>query len=292
MELRFGDLRIRAHPLALLLPLLGMALGLRTEVPVLLLSLAVHEAGHLLAARLVRVRVSALSVTPFGCGLRLDNLFALSPGQQLAVASGGPAASLLLLLVDGAMAHWGLLSPALALRALRINLTLLLFNLLPALPLDGGRMLYALLSTKLDRKSAVRPAAALGYVAALSLIVGTAWLWIRVHRLNLTLPACALFMLKGLAEDRRALVEALPVSMLNALSAAESPIPLRLYAVSEDYPALDALRQASPDAAALFAVYRGTALTAFTDERALLELALDDPGARVGQAHKKMLRIA
>ncbi len=292
IELRAGHLRLRIHPLALLLPPLALALGLREALPALLISLTVHEAGHLAAARAARVRMDALTVMPFGCALRLGNLYALSPGQVLAVSAGGPLFSLLLLLADGALAHWGLLSPAFAISLLRVTLTLLLFNLLPALPLDGGRMLYALTARRLGRDRAARLGAVMGCVVAAGLAGGTIWLTLRGGRFNLTPALCAVFILKGVAEDRAALGEALPASLLNALRTRDAPVPLRLYAVRADCPAIRALRSAAPDAAALFAVYRGERLAALVDERALLCLALERPGASVFEAINNRPRVA
>ena len=291
IELRVGHTRVLVHPLAALLPLLGLALGSGDALPALLLSLAVHEAGHLLAARLAGVRISAMTVTPFGCGLQLGNLYALSPGQTFAVSAGGPLASFALLFADGALCHWGLLSPAFAADLLRITLALMLFNLLPALPLDGGRMLYALTAKRLGRERAARLGAALGYLVALGLGVLTLWLWVDTHRFNVTLLACALFILKGIAEDRRALTDAIPASLLNALSTSDVPVPMRLCAVNGDMPVIRALRHASPDAATLYAIYEGEALTGLADERELLSLALKNTCAPVVDI-KKRLRIA
>ncbi|MBR0367516.1 MAG: hypothetical protein IJH86_03865 [Clostridia bacterium] len=292
IELRAGHMRLRIHPLALLRPPLALALGLRDAAPALLVSLICHEAGHLAAARLARVRMDALTVMPFGCALQLGNLYALSPGQVLAVSAGGPMFSLLLLFADGALAHWGVLSPALALDLLRVTLMLLLFNLLPALPLDGGRMLYALTVRRLGRDGAARLGAVMGYVVAGCLMAATVCLSLRARRFNLTLPLCAAFILKGVAEDRAALSEALPASLLGALRARDAPVPVRLYAVREDCPAIRALRSAAPDSAALYAVYRGEALAALVDERALLRLAIDRPGACVSEAINNRPRVA
>lgn len=291
IELRASGVRVYIHPLAALLPLLALALGLHTEVPALLLSLFAHEAGHLLSARLARVRVEAMTATPFGCGLQLGNLYALSAWQTFAVAAGGPLASLQLILIDVALARWGVVSPAFALSLLRVTLALLLFNLLPALPLDGGRMLYALTSRRLGRERACRLAARIGYAVSLALLAGTVWLFIHTRRFNLTLPACAAFMLAGIAEDRRALCDAIPVSLLNALKPTGAPIPMQLCAVCDDYPILRALRYAAPDAATLFAVYRAGVLAALVDERALLDLALEQPGATVSAALKNRPRV-
>ena len=292
IELRAGHMRLRIHPLALLMPPLALALGLRDAAPALLVSLICHEAGHLAAARAARVRMDALTVMPFGCALRLGNLYALSPGQVLAVSAGGPMFSLLLLFADGALAHWGLLSPAFACILMKVTLALLLFNLLPALPLDGGRMLYALTAGRLGRDGAARVGAVMGYVVAAGLAAGAVWLGLREGRFNLAPVLCAVFILKGVAEDRAALGEALPASLLNALRTRDAPVPLRLYAVRADCPAIRALRSAAPDAAALYAVYRGERLAALVDERALLCLALERPGAAVAEAMENRPRVA
>lgn len=291
IEVRVGGARLSAHPLALLLPLLGLALGQGEAIPALLLSLAIHEAGHLAAARLARVRVAAMTATPFGCGLQLGNLYALSPAQTLAVSIGGPLASLALLLADGALAHWGLLSPAFALALLRITLTLLLFNLLPALPLDGGRMLYAATARRLGRERAARLGARIGCAVAFSLMALTLWLWFRTRRFNVTLPACALFMLKGISEDRRALTDAVPASLLNALKTSDAPIPMRLCAVNADTPVHRALRVATPDAATLYAVFQDERLAYLLDERAVIRTAIERPASHIADI-KNRLRIA
>ena len=292
IELDAIGVRVRVHALALLLPALGFALGLRAEMPALLLSLTVHETGHLIAARLARVRVEALTVTPFGCGLRLGNIYALSPGQILAASAGGPLASLLLAFADGALAHWRLLSSGFALCLLRITLLLTLFNLLPALPLDGGRMLYALTAPRLGRQRAARLGARLGRAVALCLVAGTAWLWASTGRLNITLPACAAFIVAGVEADLRALGDAVPAPLLHLLKASDAPLPIRLYAVSDDYPVLKAVRAAAPNAAAVYALFRNGGFTGLVDERAALALAVQRPDARIGDAKKARFRTA
>ena len=279
IELRVAGVPVSVHPLMPLLMPLGMALGLRGDIAALLVSVTVHELGHLTAARMTGVKVAGLTVMPFGCGIQLGNLYALSPGQVLAVSAGGPLASFGLLFVDAALAHWGLLSPAFALSLLRVTLALMLFNLLPALPLDGGRMLFALTMKPLGRNRAVKLGARMGYCTALALTAVAVVMSIKAHRFNLTLPACAVFILKGIQDDREALRDARQSSVLNALKRRNDPIPMRLYAVDESTPILPALRHAAPDAATLYAVYHGDRLETFIDERELMRLALENPSA-------------
>lgn len=282
--LSIGQTHVRLHPLLPALIALGALLGLRRDLQPLIASLALHEGAHLMAARLARARVTELRLTPFGAAIHLGNLFALSPGRLLGIAAAGPAANLALAITSAALAQWGWLAPEAALRWARVNLSLMLFNLLPALPLDGGRMLYALAARRLGRSRAAGLGIALGRALATGLLSAAVWGGIQTGRLNLSLPACAVFVLASAESERRALADLRAVTLLNALARNGAPVEMRLCAVDADCPAVTALRQAVPDAATLFAVYRGDALRCFVDERRVLELALASPAAAVGMA--------
>ena len=284
MELRLGHTRISAHPFLLLLPLLGLHLGLRTELTATMVALAVHEGAHLLAAQLAGVRVEKLRLMPFGGAILPGNIYALSPGQLLAVAAAGPTGNLAALTLAAALAHWGVLLPGEALLHLRVNLALMLFNLLPGLPLDGGRMLYALTSRRLGRARAATLGIILGRVAAAGLLLLVLRGIAESGHWNVSLNACAIFIIASAQEERRALADLSATSPLNALRAIGEPIDLKICAVDEGCAVLRALRKTSPEAATLYAVYRDSRLAAFTDERALLELALADRKAAVGMA--------
>ena len=64
MHFRLGDTNVRVHALALLMLALSYALGARAELTAMLAALFLHEGGHLLAARSLRVRVEALDLMP------------------------------------------------------------------------------------------------------------------------------------------------------------------------------------------------------------------------------------
>ena len=124
------------------LTLLGLLFYLDQGVGLLgwgLLACVLHELGHIAAVRLLGGRVERLSLTAAGAELALDGERPLSYGRELAVSLAGPAASLL--------TAWLAASAGLFLLA-GLSLGQGLFNLLPVLPLDGGRALGLLLSCR------------------------------------------------------------------------------------------------------------------------------------------------
>lgn len=108
-------------------------------------SILLHELGHAFVALREKIPVESITLFIFG-GVAHIGAQSRTAGAEFRIAVGGPIVSLVLTLVFGAL--W-LLSgdvPALAASAgwlARINLFLLLFNLIPGYPLDGGRMLRA-----------------------------------------------------------------------------------------------------------------------------------------------------
>ena len=66
MTFSIGNRKLRVDAAILMLPLLAHRFGMDRETIVLMLSLAAHESGHLIAAKLVHARVSEIRLTPFG----------------------------------------------------------------------------------------------------------------------------------------------------------------------------------------------------------------------------------
>ena len=276
MALTLGRTRVRAHPLALMYPAMVAMLGGRSDAVALLMGLAVHEGAHLLAARGLGVGVSQLRLMPFGGAITLENPYALSPARLLAVAAAGPLGNGLALFVGAALAHWRLISPALALALLRVNLVLLVFNLLPALPLDGGRMLYALLFPTLGRDRAASVGIWAGRVVAGLLLALALASLLAVGRFNLPCAVAAVFLLASGPDERRALSEVRARTVLSELRPILRPVPARIWGVGGDCRVRDALRAARPDALTLYAVYKDSRLASVTDDRRLLEAALKE----------------
>jgi Zn-dependent protease len=148
-------------------------------------SVLLHELGHAVMARRLHVHVSGIELSFFGGAAKMVDL-PRSANQEIAIAAAGPIVSLALAgagLGLGLVLHSGLLATI-----GWINLVLAGFNLIPALPMDGGRILRALLSLRMSFVRATDVAvqvarvvavgfAVLGVMGAYQLLVLAPLLW-------------------------------------------------------------------------------------------------------------------
>jgi Zn-dependent protease len=162
----------------------GTSAALHGVLLILLLFTCVllHEFGHAFAARAYGIRTPDITLLPIGGVARLERM-PDNPVQELVVAVAGPAVNVFIALV-----LWIALAPqinlddlstldrpgkSLLLQLLSVNIMLILFNLLPAFPMDGGRMLRAVLAMRMDHTRATTIAARIGQgIAVLFVIAG------------------------------------------------------------------------------------------------------------------------
>jgi len=134
-----------------------------------------HELGHAVAAQRFGVSTRDITLLPIGGVARLERM-PEKPSEELVVALAGPLVNVviaLLLYTAGTrvafrsedpemLVHGGMLG-----RLLLVNVFLVLFNLIPAFPMDGGRVLRSLLAMTIDYGKATRIAAGVGQFLAI-----------------------------------------------------------------------------------------------------------------------------
>ncbi|MFD8388285.1 site-2 protease family protein [Streptomyces sp. NPDC059680] len=195
----------------------------------LLASLVAHETAHALMARRAGVPVRDMTLWALGGMTRMDR--PTTARTTFAVAVSGPLASLLLGgaavgAAEGVHATLGWRLPVAVLGWLgATNLLLGVFNLLPAAPLDGGRVLQAALWWRSgDRERAQRAAGRTGQVIGMALAV-VGWLaFARGMTGGLWLMVVALFVAGAAAAERRWAQLALALRGVRVADAMTSPV--------------------------------------------------------------------
>ena len=136
-----------------------------------------HEFGHVLVARRYGIETSEVTLLPIG-GVASLRRMPDTPMRELAVALAGPAVNLVIavaLFVVLGSAPWAgfedIGNPGLSMtaRLAAANLFLALFNLIPAFPMDGGRVLHALIAMRVGDLRATDIAANVGQACAFGL---------------------------------------------------------------------------------------------------------------------------
>ena len=140
-----------------------------------------HELGHALAAKRYNIKTKDITLLPIGGLARLESI-PEKPQEELVVAIAGPAVNIALAFITGLFItipdikdlsvelSGGVDANNFFLNFFIVNLWLALFNLIPAFPMDGGRVLRALLAMKFERHIATNIAARIGQVLAVGFV--------------------------------------------------------------------------------------------------------------------------
>jgi Zn-dependent protease len=212
-----------------------------------------HEFGHALTARRYGIKTRDITLLPIGGLARLERM-PDDPKQELWVALAGPAVNVV---IAGAIFAWltltgyawtpeaiGVAEGDFLARLCLLNVILVAFNLLPAFPMDGGRVLRALLALRMDYNRATQTAASVGQ--AMALLFGLIGLFS-----NPMLLFIALFVWMGAEAEAsmtsmRSALAGLPVSTammrkfhtVQAGEALSQPVELALGGSQHDFPVL------------------------------------------------------
>jgi Zn-dependent protease len=154
-------------------------------VVLIFLCVLLHELGHALAARRYGIKTPDITLLPIGGVARLERM-PDKPSEEVIVALAGPALNVIIAValsivigLTGGLPNPEIMQETgapLAVRLFTVNIWLVLFNMIPAFPMDGGRVLRAVLAMRMNYGRATQVAASIGQgIAFVFFILGLLW---------------------------------------------------------------------------------------------------------------------
>ena len=195
-----GKLNFSVHPLFFLFGLYFAATGKVFSFLAFTFTAVIHEAGHAFAAEKLGYKLKNVCLMPYGAVISGD-VSGLKLRDEIKIVVAGPLINLLLGL--STLALWWIFPETYPYTELMAtaNFSLFFVNLLPAYPLDGGRLLLAILSLRLKRKTAGKIARATG--VALGAGMAGLFVYSLFSTPNLSILFFAFFMIFGALEVRK-----------------------------------------------------------------------------------------
>ncbi len=207
--IRLGGVTVSFHWVFVIVLFFLALYGYLEETAMLFGLVLAHEFVHLLVARAHGLEVGAVELFPFGGVARIEDALELDPQVESNVAMAGPLFNFLLaalcLVFYANIPAWQ--TSEAFLFFIRCNLVLGFFNLLPALPLDGGRILRARLTSPLGFRQATELAIRISQLTALLMFL-LGLFFIYTGHLHLTLFAAAFFLFFAASRERTAAIYA------------------------------------------------------------------------------------
>ncbi|SDF25508.1 sporulation factor SpoIVFB. Metallo peptidase. MEROPS family M50B [Fontibacillus panacisegetis] len=142
--IRWNGIVISFHPFFVIIMLTSLLTGHLLELLALFVIVFIHELGHVAAARFLGVKVLSVQMLPFGGVAIMEDTGHLTAGREILISLAGPLQNMVLIglsLLFHAVGLWD--GPFLS-YFINSNLLIALFNLLPILPLDGGKISQSL----------------------------------------------------------------------------------------------------------------------------------------------------
>jgi len=288
MSIRIGSFHgtvLRVHILFPLLALVYTAGGQLAALSAGLTALLLHEAGHYFAALRLSLPVSQIELTPFGGAMQISLSDGLRGRKGFLLAAAGIAANLLTALPAAVFLFRGGASPWIA-AFLASSLALAAVNLLPVLPLDGGRMLLSLFSVRWPRSAVfsrlLQAGRALAMLMMIASLISAARGFFRPFGMVM---GCYLLYASGL-EGRGGTARYI-ASLVSHRSRLEKNgvLTVQCLCAAPELPLSMLLAQLQPDAYHLVALMDANAcrIERIIDEDHLFSAAMADPQALLGQ---------
>jgi len=262
-----------------------------SSVFAMVFALAVHESGHILAGYLIGEPMRVFELTPFGGILRCDTGNSACKGMRGVISAvSGPAANYLFLMILGLKPVYRLLGNPMTRKLMAANASMVILNLLPALPLDGGRVLLSIGFYFIDMSVLINILSYLGCLAGIA-IFGLALYGLAMHGiLNCSLAIIGVYIAVCALSSRSALICENAYSVIQERAFFTGNIrKTRVISAEKDTPVIALLPVISRAPSALL-ICRDGENSRFIFEHDLLAAILEKPNALLGTVREKTVQ--
>ncbi|MBB6214881.1 stage IV sporulation protein FB [Anaerosolibacter carboniphilus] len=152
-----------------------------------------HELAHTIMAKILGYHIHDIEIFPFGGVARIEELFSTSPRDEIIIAAVGPVSNLCMAFIGYHIYYWLSNQSELMVFFVYSNIVIGVFNLIPILPLDGGRMIRAYLACFVGFKKATKIIVRLSKICCIAIFIWGICM-IRYNYLNIFLSFIAIFL--------------------------------------------------------------------------------------------------
>lgn len=247
-------------------------------------ALAIHETAHVLTSLLFHERIALISLSPFGGAIEFDSNQCAKKGMQgVLIALAGPAANYTAILFITAPQITRLLGFQWTHELLITNLSMLILNLMPALPLDGGRAAFCIGYCFLDITLLSRILALSGACVGIALISLGLFAALTEGIINLSAFIVGGWIIAAASRCRVTLLYESRLAVLQERSAAccKAHRRIALYQASADTDALSVLPDLRNDQYALYYLEDAKQGSCLISESMLLHALIMDPSIKM-----------
>ena len=188
---------LEIHPWTVLLFLISLYFRFFHILAVAYAITAIHELAHIFTAKKRGIKISAVEILPFGITARLERKGIRSTSDEIIISLAGPFSNLLI-----AYFTYGFYSGALRDYIITSSIAMGIFNLLPALPLDGGRIMRSMLVKKYGHIRATSVAVKFTHFTAMVILLAGLYL-LFITGFNFSFLIIGGFLIANMTEERK-----------------------------------------------------------------------------------------
>lgn len=189
----------RVHPATWLFLLILILTGFEKIILPYIISISLHELAHAHVAKKLGYSLNKVWILPYGACVSYND-FSFQPKDEIKIAIAGPLANAFL--ICATVMLWWIIPSFYVVSATFVvsNFSIMLFNLLPAFPLDGGRILSAILKLKLKNKTVFKIIFAINLIFSLFFLI--LFIISAFYKINFSFGLISIFLFLGILDGK------------------------------------------------------------------------------------------